>query len=689
MFHINYTYQKGGPEYKCGYPDKKDRNHDIFIIKGRNDRGKSTLMQMIALGLYGESSEEISAPLKSKIVRLKSKKVDKCEFDFTVGSKDGKIKIESYLNNRKVRVKVNGKVRGSEYINDNFKILFDVPEESIKKLSSALSSIKEKLEIYENWASKYYNGVKEEIGKIEDYQDRENRIKEEKEELEDYKKSKNNVEDRLRVIKDKLSKLEKAHVVFNFEMLRQKITNIDDSIAGLEKKEKELKGKGVGGGNQTYKKRLKEFQTELHNLKIYFGTSDLVLKRIDSKNEKKFKTIQKQIDNIYLPSEFDNKKVGSYHKFINELYKLLKSKPVDKKKMGGVEQKKLLDRMISVLKDFIEINITIPGTGGKKITEFIDGLEKERDKLEEALQDTIEHEKAVELCADLISQLGKVVEAREKVPKVKGSDEEDYLEVVNKIKELNKSLLEKVREAEQLDEKYHSIPEKERKELTFEHDPEKVVRDYNNLKTEKYSLEKKLKDLEISISSKNDFIEELQRTKKPVKQSNLKKLRSNYEKTDSLNRKLSNFISHLGSLNLDKMEIEEEIDDESKKFYDALGIYFASSLKVIHFEDKSWALKKVDLLNRCYEVKGRNSIEFVDIGTGHTALNALMARLKQDYGGKKKILLFDEIGHMDQNNVNRLLNEIKNQVKNGEVIFAMLNQMDHSKENPVMEPIPY
>jgi len=65
-----------------------------------------------------------------------------------------------------------------------------------------------------------------------------------------------------------------------------------------------------------------------------------------------------------------------------------------------------------------------------------------------------------------------------------------------------------------------------------------------------------------------------------------------------------------------------------------------------------------------------------------------LARMKQDYGGKKKILLFDEIGHMDENNTERLLEEIKKQINSGEVLLALLTQMDNSLDEVVLKPIP-
>ena len=44
---MNYKFRAGGPEYSCSYPDSKDVDNNIFLVKGTNDQGKSTLMHWL------------------------------------------------------------------------------------------------------------------------------------------------------------------------------------------------------------------------------------------------------------------------------------------------------------------------------------------------------------------------------------------------------------------------------------------------------------------------------------------------------------------------------------------------------------------------------------------------------------------------------------------------------------------
>jgi len=76
------------------------------------------------------------------------------------------------------------------------------------------------------------------------------------------------------------------------------------------------------------------------------------------------------------------------------------------------------------------------------------------------------------------------------------------------------------------------------------------------------------------------------------------------------------------------------------------------------------------------------------MGTGHTALNSILSRIKQNFGGKKKIILVDEIGHMDEGNIGILVDEIKDQIKKGETIFALITIADSRVSEITWEPIP-
>jgi hypothetical protein len=584
-------------------------------------------------------------------------------------------------------VKVNDKIRGPDYFAERFKILFDIPEESIKKLASALRSIEDKLTLYRNYTQDYFDKVSKDLRRIEDYQDKEKRVKDKELNLESQKTTLEGLQMRLKVVKEKLGELKKAHVIVSFEKLKAELLNADTLKKKALKRLRQLKSKGAAGGTPTYQKLTEEFKTTLNDLRFSVDTSDALSGQLGGKDRKKLNSVRKEIGSTLTFRDLSDEKLKKWYKFFNDTLTSLKSRSLHKKKFAEEDEKKLLDGLIPVLKDYIDVDATIPGTGGQKVAQFIKTLEDRRDEIESGLSEKFSLNKATEVCGSVVTSLGSVATARAQVPKSGSTADSEYYEIKAQVESLEEEFASLLPKIDSLADPYDSIPQSERDDLLNGKDRDRIEEDFENTKDEEAGLQDKIRRFEIKIESSGESLKELKKTKKPMKESDIEGLKSFYETASTLIRKINSFGDHISHLDLARMEVDEEMDEEAEEFYSALGNYFAFALEVIYFEDKSWKLKKVDLVERCYEVKGRDPIGFLDIGTGHTALNALLARLKQDYGGKKKILLFDEIGHMDQNNVDRLLKEIKEQVKSGDVIFAMLNQMDNNADKPIMDSI--
>ena len=71
---INYDYilkKNDGYETKEFVPLFDKQISNVSVFRGHNSSGKSTLMDLIALSMYGESSPEVISKLKEKIEYLK------------------------------------------------------------------------------------------------------------------------------------------------------------------------------------------------------------------------------------------------------------------------------------------------------------------------------------------------------------------------------------------------------------------------------------------------------------------------------------------------------------------------------------------------------------------------------------------------------------------------------------------
>lgn len=688
MFKINYTYQKGGPEYNCQYPDPRICDHNIFVIKGKNDRGKSTIMQMIALGLLGSSgieSEDIDNEIKKKILRL-LKSIDKCEFKFIITEKDDKTKLEAQLKNGEITTKLNNEKVGLDRIKDEFKIIFDIPTEPIKKLNSALKSIINNLYEYEIYVKNYKNSVEKALSRIEEYTKKKHRLEEETSELKSLKKSFEEYTQYLNGIKEKFKDIEKANLIKKYRKYNAKLEILLEDKKKINKKIKKLRSKGLGGGTPKYNQIIEDFRIVMTRLRFLVNTSLSKLAISLSEEEKKeLNRINEEINSVFSSNDLNDENLNKWWNFYSKIEESFRSDPTFEKKLPEEDQILLIERLIDILKDFIGIKGTIPGTNGKTVREFIDELQSTKEKLYPRIRKKSDLKEKRELCKEILIKLSELSEIYKKVPKISSSDVQELNMWRKQMEEIKKEIKRINKEMNKMELEYQSIPPPEKSRLS----QIKVSgEEYQKTKDEISKIEEKIENLRIKIESKQKLIEKLKNIKKPYPSWDEGRLLMFNRICSILLRKINSWEESIRSLDLKKISFEGELNTDSKELYEALAYYFADILKVVYFEQRGWSVKKVDFINRCFVVEDRERpIDFVDIGTGHNELNSLLAKLKQDYGGKKKIVLFDEIGIMDKENVNKLLNEIKKQVKNGKILFALLTQVDNNVENVVFEPV--
>lgn len=641
-------------------------------------------MQMVALGLYGLDSDDIDSTLKDKMRRLISSDTDMCEFEFIIQSRDGNTRLESSLKDHKISLSENGKVKPPTYVQDHFKILFDVPEEPTKKLISALRSIDYHLGQYELYVQRYRGCIKESLDKIDDYVDKENRLQEEAQALALKNTELGNLQKRLESVQEDYSKMEKAYVVGLHKRLFYDLTELDNQKGELNKRIKQLKEAGAGGGNRKYVERLKMFGEVLSTLKHSVNTSSSINDFQDEDDKKRNLSVAKEINDVFMPRKISDEKQKGWRTFYVDTLRTLESNPLQKKKMPEEEQIELLDRLIELLKDFVNMSTEIPGTNGKNVNEFLKELESSRGKSKSRISEKVSLNEAIKACKEIIANLDTFAEVTAQIPKeVAGEDDLDQAD--EDLKNAKRKYDNKLKEFTNLLGQYNAIPEREKVDLLST--KELSVHDYESKRKEKTDLDSKVRNCLITIESKRQLVNDLSKSKKPSGSLDKEKLKSAYAATDEIMRKIHLWKDYISSLDLEKMSFKKSPDLEAVKFYGALGDYFADVLKVVYFENRGWNVRQIDFMNRRYIVEARSPISFIDIGTGHTALNALLARMKQDYGGKKKILLFDEIGIMDAGNMGRLLEEIGRQVKSNEVLFALLSQVDNELNRPELVPV--
>jgi len=686
LFNIEYVFQKGGPKYSAKYPNKKDEENNIFIIRGKNDKGKSSILEMVSLGFYGHYSQDIDKFIIDRMKRFMSNSVDEFHCSFMVKDKNEKHTIDVKITKREIETKIDNKYKPRDFILKNYKVLFDVPEDPLKKLSYALKDMVDNFRQYEIYANNYREYVKKQMDQLEDYNNKQKRIDEENEELNEKQEILKNILNRYYEVEANLRELERAKVVVTYEDKLKEFNLKDKHYTNVKKEITNLKSKGARGGNTKYRKLVEEFAEITRELRFAVGTSTYLERFIPKPYKKDLEKYKSQISKSITIKSLSSSDLKNWYSFFKKIKKEIESNPKLNIKFPEEDEIKLITKILPILKEFIDTATVIPGTDGKTVSEFIRDLEKSKRKAENKISEKITLNNALKNCSEIIDLIQDLTSKYSRLPENDSAIEEDYNNLMKEKNELESELSKIATELGKLEEEYEKIPEEEKLKLRMLKD--QVKNDYENTKREYSTLRKKKEDLAKEITIKRKVLENLKQLQKPYGELDTRELRELYDKVSSILRKISTWKDYINSFNLNNMTIEKQVDEDALKFYDILGNYFAELLKVVYFENRSWELYKVDLINRRYVVKGRKSIDFIDIGRGHTALNALMARIKQDYGRRTKILLIDEIGDMDKENLGKLLDEIKIQVKQGKVLLALLTMRDDSTNEVIMDPIP-
>lgn len=693
MFTINYKLQDGGPLYECTYPQKEDSDKNIFFIRGTNDQGKTTTLNMVALGLYANyglskdkgiiSDSLISDSLRAKMDYLMSDHLDHLEFDFEIKSMDSRTSIHSRYHNNDLLTELNGEIAGPEFFNENVQVLYDIPDDPLVKLQSSVRLIRENLLDYERYLQRYYIDIEHKLTQIKDFKKKEMKIKENEDSLENTRKELDLKKKTKEKVGEELSKLEIIEDVFLSYDICDLMAQCDMELKNLKDKRTKLKQKGLGGGTPKFQQQVREFNLSNGNVKSSLATVKKYSEILSKEQVSFFASIGKKLNGLYKPQDIDTTTIEKWNDTINSIILQLEEDPINKQFKDEEKQYELVSKIMGVLNEYLTLDMSIPGTNVNGIFSFYRELEEFRKEIEPKISRKKDLSKLIKELKTLINFLSDLKEKREFLPDVDEQQMYDYSQIEKDITQLETKLSNLDVQASKYKERINSLPENDIIEILKY--PGKREQ-YQRTKKEFEDLCEEIKDLEQKESTLTIRIRELGVVKVPTAHDE-KWLREEYNNCANLIPKIMKWSKSLEHVNFRKTDLGINYD-QAREFFDALSEYFAEILQIVYFEKKSWEVEKVDLVNRQYIIKDRKPIKFIQMGAGHTALNSILTRIKQKFGGKKKIILVDEIGHMDYKNIGILVEEIKDQIKNGETILALITIADSTVSEITWEPVP-
>ena len=177
MFQFDYSLIRNEGldthEYKPEIITKKIEN--LIYIKAPNSSGKSTLLNIIALGLYGLNNKKIDPAIKKKLLSLSDTKHQTLNASFSIEDKYGNIELKSVITNGKPSlIKIENGIEqtmGIDRFENEYNLIYDIPTNPTERLKDLTSEIEIYQERQGNKILRFSDFLNRTLQEISDSQD--------------------------------------------------------------------------------------------------------------------------------------------------------------------------------------------------------------------------------------------------------------------------------------------------------------------------------------------------------------------------------------------------------------------------------------------------------------------------------------------------------------------------------------
>ncbi len=689
-----------GDEVRTYFPDKLSSpfKSSTTYIEAPNSTGKSTLLHLIALGFHGLDSTDLPSSLREKIEDLIDN--DKIVFDIRIRDKAGKVILQASKDHMDKDTLTTSHDIGngletidSSTFRDNYKVIYDIPDDPTRRIEKLADEVKYYQTGVSNNLSLSHNYVRDILTEITEGRD---------------PKRISKIQGTIAGEKSNLVMLKNQRITdqknFDFacryafpkllEGFTTELTSIDSELSRVRSKVKSrMKTKDTS--KTKYDTAVKNANSIIQQAHGEYRNSSTYLKSLfsEGKHGKLYRDKWLKLDFVEMRTTHSLSGdivaiIEEFRSLCNDIYQENKS----------AEQTSMVyAQFIDTLKEVLEKNIALPEIG-ISIKGFIEGIEKLSEK-------TRSQAHASKNARDVIGGLDRLITflnnlEREQFPKLRRLSTEASGASRSKINaaeisRIEKSLLRRRNEIKAKVEEYkykctsRKIPQSEHTKL---------------LRENRKSIEKYIVYTEDQLAKEMVFLEdELKKSKKQFELLEIKVKRDKKELERLENQKphqyekkkdaIENIMSFLGSLErkflnafgkaLDSYRSKKALPNKSnfpkefemtEAYYDGVSNFLGTKLGTIRHIDREYVVTKVDLVAGNVTTEEGKNIRLKSMGTGQTQSTYLQSRLKTDYGGKKLIVMFDEVGAMDAKSIEPIKTTIKKLKADGTLLVGLVVQ---------------
>lgn len=669
MININYKIIRDeGNETVVYEPNRLPKLYsNLVYIKAPNSTGKSTLLNLIALGFYGNKlgDSEIEKSLQRKIDNLLDIEHQKVIFDIVVNNP----KIGWVLSSEKknptstdisVKLKKNGEEKqlSSETFFDHFRLIYDIPYDPLERLPQLLQEVKNTQNDIGHKIHQFRDRLRNLIGEVRNSRDPK-LLEELNDALSDLMSIKKKTDLRVKIYKNSVSKIQEYFLSrFYLETLRE-IKQQKNRLEVLENELEKAQKKGRKSARKTTNLDNKIADKKHKTIDLY-NQLHLLLSQMLPKEEDDHLRLWRETninDEIYKSDLYHN--IRDKNKFfINVFSQALHNEQLAFRE--DLEKIAFYKDLLSTLSDIRYQNFELPGIdqtvqGFKKLinSELInyEELEQRIQNINNVISSINEFDDSLKSTINLVM---KFEELTKNDSPTLGRDIESINDNVWSTKSLIKKLDEKASRIRSslidnhLDPtKTHIRYEKLKDDEDVSHfnlmNEEKIRNELKKAKTNLQVSQSQLRRINELIDVKEEKIEKMAMKKPHEYRKYINRLN---ELFDIATRLQQRFVIQYSNW-IDDVIDGKELDANEKQFALYLGEFLASKINTIKHIDDEYKVVNIDLMNKTIITEERKEIRFDDIGTGQSQAAFLQGKLaiKDE---RKIIALLDEVAMMDE-----------------------------------------
>jgi len=694
-------------EYKPEEIPKKICN--LAYIKAPNSSGKSTLLNVIALGLFASNNKKIDPAIKKKLASLSDLKHQVLNAEFTIEDKFGNIELKSKIINGKpnlIKI-VNRKEQTitSDRFENEYNLIYDLPTnptERLKELTTEIEIYQERLGNQILRFSDYLSRVLKEISDSQDPKkigQLDSQLSQLKKHLKQWNETKESIE-------EKNEKLKRFFSMKYYIFYKKKIGDTENNIRRLtpderlivEKKKKKLfaSKKLLDTINLVFAKINKNREELTKNLIFLIPKEENRLRIWKECPDLQFEKIEDYLDNF---DDGLNLKATS-----QDFFNLLEKESENTQYRTSIKEYEIYHDIIKFFEELKTIykdeEIIIPGVD-RSLQDFIEIL------IEKNRENTKIHQK-IELIKGCLKNLNEIVNDIDSLEKFHFTElvKQKEIEVKNidTPEKIDDVLLKKLKDELKAYNKKFEMYRKSCQDYGFntlyiEQEYEKLIKtdifykiyiDYteNQLIEEINENDERIASLTREISNSTAELKYKETELEKLKQKKQHPFRNDSENITILANKtrllaqffLKNYSGYLKDLK-DQAPGTLLEDKEKIKYYKELGIYFGKKLQTIIYNGIPEKLEFVDLINEEIHMNNGLKAKFLDFGTGESQATYLKSVLETSRNDKRKlIVLFDEVGMIDDIRLNQVIGSLRNLYEEEKLLLGIIVQKGQNVE---------